>query len=393
MKVAIYGCGQLARMMAEAAHNLGVSVCFLAEPNEDVRCVERLGAVVRIDPSNPAEALLAAPDIDIVTVEREQIDISILQNLNEAVPIYPPIGALAKTQHRLREKSLLNDLKLPTAPWVSSCVEATVVESSLKFPVVIKHPTQGYDGKSQWHAKTLDQAVHITSSLTDTAVLIEERINFEFEVSIIAARGQSGDIVCYPVVENQHQNSILISSVAPAPLINAEQQHTLERYAHTLLQHLDYVGVLTIECFVTQDDIVINEIAPRVHNSGHWTLQSGLCSQFEQHIRAITGMPLVQQSFPQVYGLVNILGPIEKGRIPANHQFELVWYGKENRPKRKLGHIALWAATETDLLREQAELLAQLYPKETMHTASLGGDKAFPGTHVIDKGLPQTLRR
>ena len=391
MKIAIYGCGQLARMMAESARSMGVSVCFLAESNEDTRCVEHLGAVIRIDPSNLKASLLDVSDIDVITVEREQIDLSVLQDLNEEVPIYPPIEALAKTQHRLKEKSLLTDLKLPTSPWVSSCVDASVIESSLKFPVVIKHPTQGYDGKSQWHAKTLDEANHITSKLTDTAVLIEERINFEFEVSIIAARDQFGDIVCYPVVENQHQDGILLSSIAPAPLINAEQQQTLESYARTLLQHLDYVGVLTIECFVTSDNILINEIAPRVHNSGHWTLQSGLCSQFEQHIRAVAGMPLVRQQFPQVYGLVNILGPVTEHQIPVNNPFERVWYGKENRPKRKLGHIALWAATETDLLREQADLLAQLYPKESACRASICGDKALPGAHVIDKGFTQTL--
>ena len=389
MKVAIYGCGQLARMMAEAAHSLGVSVCFLAEPVEDTRCVEHLGAVVRIDPNNPKASLQYLPDIDVITVEREQIDIAVLQDLNKEVPIYPPIEALAKTQHRLREKSLLNDLKLPTSTWVSSCVDGSVIEKSLKFPVVIKHPTQGYDGKSQWHAKTLDEVTHITSKLTDTAVLIEERIDFEFEVSIIAARDQFGDIVCYPVVENQHQNSILLSSIAPAPLISSEQQQTLERYARTLLQELNYVGVLTVECFVTQNGILINEIAPRVHNSGHWTLQSGLHSQFEQHIRAVTGMPLVHQSFSQVYGLVNILGPVEKDQIPKNNQFELVWYGKENRPKRKLGHIALWAATETELLREQDVLLAQLYPKQTVRTALLGSDKTLPSAHVIDKGFTQ----
>ena len=389
MKVAIYGCGQLARMMAEAAHSLGVSVCFLAEPNEDTRCVEHLGAVIRIDPSNLKASLLDVSDIDVITVEREQIDLSVLQDLNEEVPIYPPIEALAKTQHRLKEKSLLTDLKLPTSPWVSSCVDASVIESSLNFPVVIKHPTQGYDGKSQWQAKTLDEATHFVSKLTDTALLIEERINFDFEVSIIAARNKFGDIVCYPIVENQHRDGILLSSIAPAPLVSEEQQKTLERYAHTLLEHLDYVGVLTIECFVTPENILINEIAPRVHNSGHWTLQSGLYSQFEQHMRAITGMPLVRQSFPQVYGLVNILGPVEKNQIPMNSQIELVWYGKENRPKRKLGHIALWAETETDLLREQAELLAQLYPKDALCVASLGGDKAFPGAHVIDKGLTQ----
>ena len=393
MKVAIYGCGQLARMMAEAAHSLGVSVCFLAEPNEDTRCVKHLGTVIHIDPSHPTASLLEVSDIDVITVEREQLDLSVLQRLNEEVPIYPPIEALAKTQHRLKEKSLLTDLNLPTSPWVSSCVEPSIIAKSLRFPVVIKHPTQGYDGKSQWHAKTLDETVHITSTLTDTAVLIEERINFEFEVSIIAARDQFGDIVCYPVVENQHQDSILLSSIAPAPLISSEQQQTLERYARTLLQELNYVGVLTVECFVTQNGILINEIAPRVHNSGHWTLQSGLCSQFEQHIRAVAGMSLVHQSFPQVYGLVNILGPVEQDQIPTNTQCEPVWYGKENRPKRKLGHIALWAATETELLREQDALLTQLYPKEAVRTASLCSDKALPGAHVIDKGLTQTLGR
>ena len=393
MKVAIYGCGQLARMMAEAAHTLGVSVCFLAEPNEDTRCVEHLGTVIQIDPSNPRASLLSVPDIDVITVEREQIDLAVLQVLNAEAPIYPPVEALAKTQHRLREKSLLNDLKLPTSTWVSSCVDGSVIEKSLKFPVVIKHPTQGYDGKSQWHAKTLDEVTHITSKLTDTAVLIEERIDFEFEVSIIAARDQFGDIVCYPVVENQHQNSILLSSIAPAPLISAEQQQTLERYASTLLQELNYVGVLTVECFVTQNGILINEIAPRVHNSGHWTLQSGLCSQFEQHIRAVTGMSLVHQSFLQVYGLVNILGPVEKDQIPADNQFEPVWYGKENRPKRKLGHIALWAATETVLLRPQAKLLSQLYPCDALRAASLRSDKALPVPPVTDAGLTQTTAR
>lgn len=360
MKIAIYGCGQLAQMMAQAAHSLNIATCFLAEPSEETTCVEGLGDIVPIDRSDLSATLARCGELTALTVEREQVDLQVLQHWDSSVPIYPPIAAIEIAQHRLREKSMLDQLEIPTAPWARSDAGRATFADRLGLPLVVKHPTDGYDGKSQWRVKTFAELDELLNAHPGETLLIENKIDFDFEASIIAARDANGQLMCYPITCNEHSAGILISSVAPSRKITPEISRTLQDYATRMLDHLDYVGVLTIECFVQSDKVLVNEIAPRVHNSGHWTRQPGLCSQFEQHIRAICGLPLVSFEPEGYFGIVNLLGPLDSNAPLQVDGAASYWYGKASRAGRKLGHITLRADTEDDIVQRQLACLSEL---------------------------------
>ncbi len=386
MRIGIYGAGQLAQMMAEAALKLGFSVCFFVDSEEDTRCVTHLGPIFQVIPSDPIKALKAAGHIDLITLEREQVNLEILKDWETQVAIFPSAKAIETTQNRIKEKRMLDELVLPTAPWISTETEADTWTKQVGFPAVLKHPTQGYDGKSQWRVNSVDEVAQITAKV-DHALMLEAFVPFDFEVSIISARSTKGELIFYPPTENRHIDGILLNSIAPAPLLNQSLSDRLRHIARTVMKHLDYVGVMAIECFVTGDQILINEIAPRVHNSGHWTMHHQVCSQFEQHIRAISGLPLKPFESRFAHGLVNLLGPFDTPPNDPGSGSELVWYGKASKPRRKLGHIVQCQNTETDLIAEQEALINQLYfcnPESPFY-------KPLPGGHVVDERLTQTL--
>jgi 5-(carboxyamino)imidazole ribonucleotide synthase len=386
MKIGIYGAGQLAQMMAEAALKLGFSVCFFVDPEEDTRCVTHLGPIFPVTPSEPTQALKAAGHVDLITLEREQVNLQTLKSWERQVTIFPSAEAIATTQNRIKEKRMLDDLALPTAPWVSTETQVETWNERVGFPAVLKHPTQGYDGKSQWRVSSAAEVTQITARL-EQALMLEAFVPFDFEVSIISARSREGEFMFYPPSANRHIEGILLNSIAPAPLLSDSLTDQLCHIARTIMEHLDYTGVMAIECFVTGDQILINEIAPRVHNSGHWTMHHQVCSQFEQHMRAIAGLPLRPFESKFSHGLVNLLGPFDAPPNDPGSGSELIWYGKTSKPRRKLGHIVQCQNTETDLIAEQEALINQLYfcnPKSPFY-------KPLPGGHVVDERLTQTL--
>jgi 5-(carboxyamino)imidazole ribonucleotide synthase len=366
MRVAIVGCGQLARMMALAGWNMGLEFTFLAEPGEATRSVEGLGRIARRDPDDtPAQLYAALGEPDVITVEKEHVDTGMLRALSEFCPVHPDPDAVHACQDRLREKLLCETLELATAPYrvAKNALDVTYAVESLGLPLVVKARREGYDGKQQWRIRS-------TAELRDFCIdnrsgdwLVESQINFQREVSVLAARSANGDIAIYPPTENRHQGGILLTSIAPAENLPDGIMADCQRYIRALLEKLDYVGVLAMECFVCEEGLLVNELAPRVHNSGHWTMRSEATSQFENHLRAILGMNLGSTSVTRYEGMLNILGSYDRGSALRllSRDSTLTDYNKSSAPRRKLGHINVSRESRTAMLEELSRLSQCLY--------------------------------
>lgn len=357
MRIAIAGCGQLARMMALAGLPLGLKFSFIADGGEqtDTRCVDGLGIIAPWQPGQPGQPLyeqLGQPDV--VTVEKEQVDLELLRALQPYSKVFPSPEAVAYCQHRHSEKQLLEQLNIPAAPYgYKQPLETSI--GQLGYPVVIKSVDEGYDGKNQWVLRNSDDLRAFKEHGDDGVsgnYLVEAWIPFDKEVSLIAVRSSTGQIRHYPLTENKHSNGILVHSIAPATHIQPETLANACDYIDRLLEEMDYVGVLAMECFVSGDSIMVNELAPRVHNSGHWTQMGSVTCQFENHVRAISGLPLGSTSSHGVAGMVNLLGVGEPPFSALTCQSSLHWYNKIPRPGRKLGHVNFLASDLEELKRQ-----------------------------------------
>lgn len=357
MRIAIVGCGQLARMMALAGLPLGLQFSFVADDggHGDTRCVDGLGIVAPWQPGQWIKLLydqLGRPDV--VTVEKEQVDLELLRELNTYCKVFPSVEAIAHCQRRDSEKKLLEKLKIPAAPYGYQQPLETSIEQ-LGYPVVVKSVDEGYDGKNQWLLHN-DHDLQEFKQRGDDGVsgnyLVEAWIRFDKEVSLIAVRSSLGTIRHYPLTENNHSNGILIRSMAPAANIQPQMLKRARNYMDRLLEDMDYVGVLAMECFVSGESILVNELAPRVHNSGHWTQMGSITCQFENHLRAISGLPLGSTQSHGVSGMINLLGISEPPINAITGQSSLHWYNKAVRPGRKLGHIN-FLDTNRDQLEQQ----------------------------------------
>lgn len=350
MHVAILGCGQLARMMALAGLPMGMSFSFLSENGEDTASVAGLGPVVAVEGLAAAELYAAAGEPDVVTVEREQCSLEPLQKLAEFCAVHPSPTAIYHCQNRRREKQLLIDCQVSHTPFVSvgSADDLDNAVAKLGFPMVVKHTEQGYDGKAQWRLHNSDDVQQFIADAhfepqSDQAVpyVAEPFMAFDREVSFLAVRATDGEVRFYPATENVHQSGVLLHSVAPAPELSssliAEGQKSIQR----IMERLDYVGMMAMECFVTDSQLWVNELAPRVHNSGHWTMHCGVASQFENHMRAIAGWPLGSTDLLGAAGMLNLLGIELDQAAQLQDDAALDWYNKSVRPGRKLGHLAL----------------------------------------------------
>ncbi|GLP95035.1 5-(carboxyamino)imidazole ribonucleotide synthase [Paraferrimonas sedimenticola] len=364
MHIAIMGCGQLARMMALAGWRLGHRFTFIADPDESTQCIDGLGNVVRLQPGLKGGALFEAlGEPQVITVEREHVDVSLLKSLQDYCQVSPSPKAIATCQDRGSEKRFLAKNKIPTSPFYLAYDAAEMSEAvqRLGYPCVIKTCQQGYDGKGQWVLKgDTDLGLFLQHQRFDQRYLVEAFIPFEQEVSIIAARTGIGQTAFYPLTENQHQQGILVASVAPALLPDAltEQAQTI---ANRILEELDYIGVLTIEFFVTSEGLMVNELAPRVHNSGHWTQSAGICSQFENHLRCI-GLQALGNTEPASHAaMVNLLGRQASEQLLNVGNVELHQYNKTPKPNRKLGHINLWSVDRQQLLAQVADIRENVY--------------------------------
>lgn len=367
MHIGIYGTGQLARMMAHEGPKLGATFSFIAEPKDDVSAVEGLGDRVTYSGTESAEQIFQAlGEPSVITVEKEAVDVALLRELQKFCRVSPNPEVLEITQHRLREKNFLNQIGLPTAGYAEANSKADIEKAieKLGLPVAIKSIEQGYDGKNQWHIKSESELKSFVDNYTDIPLIIEQWIPFEAEVSLIAARALNGDIAFYSLAYNEHRGGILISSIVPAKGLQEKFEPRAKEYLSKILTETDYVGVLSMECFVEGDNLLINELAPRVHNSGHWTQSGTECNQFENHVRAVMGLELGSTELNQSTAMLNLLGKQVAQSDIAIEGAQLHWYDKQCKPKRKVGHINFQHADFSVLEQQLEQLEQQIYQQD-----------------------------
>ena len=349
MRVGIVGAGQLGRMLGHAARSLGMECRFL-DPSDDPPAAV-CGDVVNAEFDDADALLRLAADCDVVTYEFENVPVAALQRISEAVRIAPPLPALRAAQDRLAEKRLFEELEIPLPRYhaIDADNDFHAAADALGLPMVIKTRRLGYDGKGQAVVRNARQIAGVADQLGRQGLIAEQFVAFDYEVSCIGARDIAGNTVMYPLSRNVHHDGILHSSSSPLldPALNERAQCYVER----MLQHLDYVGVLALELFVVGDALLANEFAPRVHNSGHWSIEGSITSQFENHLRAVTGGSLGATDPRGHAGMVNLIGEIQEA-ARSQTLGTLHDYGKAPRPGRKLGHITVVgdSAQQRDIL-------------------------------------------
>ncbi|MEM0921413.1 MAG: 5-(carboxyamino)imidazole ribonucleotide synthase [Pseudomonadota bacterium] len=339
--IGILGGGQLGRMLSMAAARLGFR-CHIFEPGANPPAGQVAEKVVTA-PYEDLDALRAfAKGVDVITYEFENIPTEALDALEALRPIHPGRMALAKSQDRLVEKEFLQGLGLTTAPFapVDDAESLRAALAEIGAPAILKTRRLGYDGKGQARLQSPEEADAALSAMAGAPAILEGFVAFSHEVSVIAARGQDGAVACYDPGENVHRNGILATTTVPARLRQSQRMDAVI-LAGQILNALDYVGVMGVELFVTPGGLVVNEIAPRVHNSGHWTQTGCVVDQFEQHIRAVVGWPLGDGQRHADVVMENLIGD-DMDRVPAlaaERDTALHLYGKaETRAGRKMGH-------------------------------------------------------
>lgn len=340
--IGILGGGQLGRMLAMAAARLGFR-CHIYEPAANPPAGDVAHAVTTAPYDDHAALRAFAQSVDVITYEFENIPTAALDLLQDLRPIRPGREALRISQDRLSEKEFLTGLGLATAPFapVATRDELGAALGRIGTQAILKTRRMGYDGKGQVRIKAKDDADGAFAAMSGAPAILEGFVAFSHEVSVIGARGVDGEIACYDPGENVHRDGILHSTTLPARL-SPNQRTDAVLIAARILNALDYVGVLGVELFVTDGGLIVNEIAPRVHNSGHWTQNGCAVDQFEQHIRAVAGWPLGDGARHSNVEMINLIGD-DIDQIPTfarERNLAIHLYGKaEARPGRKMGHI------------------------------------------------------
>jgi 5-(carboxyamino)imidazole ribonucleotide synthase len=340
--IGILGGGQLGRMLSVAAARLGFKT-HIFEPLPNPPAGDVAGFVTTAGYDNIAALTAFAQSVDVITYEFENIPTSALDLLESIAPVRPARHALAVSQDRIIEKTFLNDLGLTTAPWaeITDPASMTAALETVGTPSILKTTRNGYDGKGQARVMSPDQAEAALASMGGATCVLEGFVEFSCEISVIAARGISGEVSCYDPGENVHLNGILHTTTVPAKITSAQQMDAV-LIAAKILNALEYVGVMGVELFVTPKGLLVNEIAPRVHNSGHWTQAGCAVDQFEQHIRAVAGWSLGDGARYADIEMLNLIGD-DVDRVPEfarakNTQIHL--YGKADaKAGRKMGHV------------------------------------------------------
>lgn len=347
-RIGILGGGQLARMLGLAGIPLGLSFVFL-DPAPDA-CAAATGELLQAGFSDTGAARDLAARVDVATFDFENVPETTARALQEIRPLYPAPDALGASQDRLSENELLSGLGIQVPSWfkVSSRTDLLEGLDALGYPAVLKTRRLGYDGKGQAVLRDPEDLERAWQKLGDSELILESFVPFELECSMVAVRALNGDTKIWPLIRNVHSNGILMLSL-PGVFDQTLQSKAAEKM-QTLLEYFDYTGVLTMEFFLLDGELLVNEFAPRVHNSGHWTIDGSSCSQFENHLRAVAGLPLGEPEMTGHSIMFNWIGEMpnqEKAMaIPGLHWHA---YGKSPRPGRKIGHATLTAETMEEL--------------------------------------------
>lgn len=356
MKVGVLGGGQLARMLALAGHPLGMEFAFL-DPAPDA-CAFPLGRALHGAYDDPEKLDELAAFADVVTFEFENVPAVVTERLAAHVPVYPSASSLAVAQDRLLEKSLFRELGIGTPDFFPVDTEAMLAAAAqeLGYPFVLKTRSEGYDGKGQQVVRNDADLAAAWKILGGRPLLAEAFVRFQREVSVVAVRSRDGEVHTYPLAENRHEDGILtVSRSLPSDPVEGAAHDA----AHKLLDRLDYVGVLALELFDCDGELLANEFAPRVHNSGHWSIEGAATSQFENHLRAVCGLPLGSTAARGRVAMLNLIGELPAPEpLLALRDVHLHIYGKAARPGRKIGHLTVWADDESKLAARFAEACA-----------------------------------
>lgn len=340
--IGILGGGQLGRMLSVAAARLGFRT-HIFEPGAEPPAGHVAHRVTTAPYDDEAALRAFAESVDVVTYEFENIPTEALDLIEAIRPIHPNRRALAISQDRIREKSFLNDLGLATAPWAEVTDRASLDEAIalIGAPGILKTTRLGYDGKGQARIMSPADAPEALAAMAGATAVLEGFVDFSCEISVIAARGLDGSVACYDPGQNVHRNGILHTTTVPAQIPAARASDAV-LIAGRILNALDYVGVMGVELFVTPAGLLVNEIAPRVHNSGHWTQAGCTVDQFEQHVRAITGWPLGDGARYADVEMLNLIGD-DIAKVPdyaREPRTQIHLYGKAvAKPGRKMGHV------------------------------------------------------
>ena len=356
MRIGVIGAGQLGRMLALAGYPLGLRFVFLDQSADAPGA--QVGRIIRGAFDDVARLQELAADVDVMTFDVENVPVEAVAAIAAQKPFFPPVNALGASQDRLHEKTLFRELRIPTPEFapVDSLEALRAAVARIGLPGVLKTRRLGYDGRGQSVLRKPDDIASAWRALGSVPLIYERFIDFSREVSIIGVRSTGGETRFYPLSANTHEAGILRYSVAPYR--NPSLQRQAETYLKRLLKRFDYAGVLTIEFFVRNGRLIANEMAPRVHNSGHWTIEGAETSQFENHVRAILGLPLGGTRAIGHAAMMNFIG-----RIPALRNILRVSgvhfhsYGKEPRAGRKLGHCTVTAPSAAARDRALQQLL------------------------------------
>lgn len=366
MKLGILGAGQLGRMLALAAYPLGISVRFF-DPTPP-------SAVSSVAPHTCAhysdqEALAAfASDCDVVTYEFENVPTEPLAALPPTSVLRPSLAALTVAQDRFSERECFTKHHVPVARYTTiskeaSREQATQLLHDFGLPCILKSRRLGYDGKGQARIETAGDIDAALDALGSTDVLVEERVPFSRELSLVAVRDIAGAFAFYPLIENLHHQGILRTSRCPAERVSPTLQEEAEEYARRIMDDLNYVGVLAIEFFELNQHLIANEMAPRVHNSGHFSIEGAETSQFENHVRAVLGLPLGSTKLKGHALMVNLIGERpDIRRILKSSGVHFHWYGKAPRVGRKVGHLTAVYRSTDERERSAKEVLLLARP-------------------------------
>lgn len=348
MKIGVLGGGQLGRMLALAGYPLGLEFVFY--DRDPQACAAPLGELIVGEFDDKAQLTAFAKQVDLVTVEFENIPQAALELVAELVPVYPDPRAVVTAQDRLAEKKLFESLGIPTPGFdvVENAESLAAIAARYNYELVVKSRRFGYDGKGQLLLESSDDVAKVWDALGEVPLIAEQRMQYSREVSLIAVRNGSGETAYYPLIKNFHKQGILSRSQV---ILHDPLQNKAQEYAQRVMEELNYVGVLAFEFFDCDGKLVANEIAPRVHNSGHWTIEGAVSSQFDNHLRAVLGWPLGDTSVRARCVMFNMIGeqPDIKMllKVPDAH---VHFYGKMPRAGRKLGHVTLWGSTEQNAL-------------------------------------------